>query len=830
MGWACGVGGRASARGTSLCSTVAFLARAVIPWRALLVAALLSLLIGAALSRDLVGGRSASLPTVPSHRGLTSLPLAAQGPVSGALGANRATYRVSTPAAGVALANNPAQRLQSRFERSGASISAGAIHVGLRLRSIGYGRSGAAVADVAPVVRANRVDYARAGLSEWYVNGPLGLEQGFTIARTPGVPHGDALTLAMTLSGNARASLSSDARGIVLSHGASALRYGGLIATDASGRMLGSRLGLDRGRLLIHVDTSRARYPLRIDPMIQQGAKLTGSGEEGPGNLGASVALSADGNTALIGGPGDEIKGKEMLVGAAWVFTRSGSTWTQQGPKLRGEDQEGEAQFGTSVALSADGDTALIGGVEDVTAKTQVGAAWVFTRAAGKWDQLGSKLTGVGEEVGSGRFGRSVALSADGNTALVGVYFDNGETGAAWVFKRSGSSYLQDGPKLTGEGEAGEAQFGFSVALSADGKTALIGGPHDEGVTKEFMAGAAWVFTESVKGWTQQGAKLTGGGEKGLGELGTSVALSADGETALIGAPGDGGAGGARAFTRAGASWSQQGPEIVPSDATTAAGFGAAVALAADGNTAMIGGPVDTPATTPVGAAWEFARVGASWSQQGATLQGGDTAPESEFGAATALSADGRTALIGGPIDGADVGAAWVFVNPPPILAPLPDTGASPPRTRPILAPPRLARPVLSKVTQTHIRWRAGSALARLSAKSGKRRAPLGTTISFTLNKAAKVTFTFTQRLGGRRVNGDCVAQSVKNRRKPSCKRTIVPGVQSFSGHAGVNKLFFQGALPRGKKLKPGTYTALIVASSGRLRSVAKTLSFTIVK
>jgi hypothetical protein len=802
----------------------------VIPWRALLAAALLSLLTGAALSRVIVGGRSASLPATPTHRGLTSLPLAAQGPVSGALGANRAAYRVGTPAAGVAQADNPAQRLKTRFERSGVAVSSGGVHVGVRLRSIGYGRSGVTVAGVTPIVQANRVDYAHVGLSEWYVNGPLGLEQGFTIARAPSTARSGALTLAMGLSGNARPSLSSGAQSIVFSRGASVLHYGGLIATDASGQRLPSRLGLDHGRLLIHVDARGARYPLRIDPMIQQGTKLTGNEEEGPGNFGASVALSADGNTALIGGPSDEIKGKEMLVGAAWVFTRSGSTWTQQGPKLRGEDQEGEAQFGISVALSADGNTALIGGVEDVTAKEHVGAAWVFTRAGGKWDQLGSKLTGVSEEVGSGRFGRSVALSADGDTALVGAYFDNSQTGAAWVFKRSGSSYLQDGPKLTGEGEAGEAQFGFSVALSADGKTALIGGPHDEGTTKEFMAGAAWVFTESVKGWEQQGSKLTSGGEKGLGELGTGVALSADGDTALIGAPGDGSAGGARAFTRAGASWSQQGPELIPSDATAAAGFGTAVALAADGNTAMIGGPVDTPGTTPIGAAWEFARVGASWSQQGAKLQGGDTVPESEFGAAAALSADGRTALIGGPIDGADAGAAWVFVNSPTIVTPPPDTGTSPPRTPPILPPPRLARPVLSKVTQTHSRWRAGRALARLSAKSGKRKAPLGTTISFTLNKAAKVTFTFTQRLGGRRVNGDCIAQSVKNRRKPSCKRTIVPGVQSFSGHAGANKLFFQGVLPRGKKLKPGSYTALIVASSGRLRSVAKTLSFTIVK
>ena len=84
-----------------------------------------------------------------------------------------------------------------------------------------------------------------------------------------------------------------------------------------------------------------------------------------------SVALSADGNTALIGGSGDNDS-----VGAAWVFTRSGSTWTQQGEKLTGGSEEiGEGEFGWSVALSADGDTALAGGVRD---SNWVGAVWVF--------------------------------------------------------------------------------------------------------------------------------------------------------------------------------------------------------------------------------------------------------------------------------------------------------------------------------------------------------------------------------------------------------------------------------------------------------------------
>jgi hypothetical protein len=568
------------------------------------------------------------------------------------------------------IATSPGQHLSVRFDRVGVKLDSGVLTVGVGLRGIGYGSSLRTVGPVAPSARANRVSYAHAAVNEWYANGPLGLEQGFAITHAPSGPAVGPLTLAMALSGNAHASVSARGQSVLLSHGATSLRYGGLMVTDARGRTLTSRLELHGDTVLLRVDARRARYPLRIDPLIQQGGKLTPSDEQGGSEAGTSVAISADGNTALIGGIGDEQGGKPM-AGAAWVFTRSGSTWTQQGPKLVGSDEEGEAQFGISVALSADGNTALIGGINDETGGKQVGAAWVFTRSGSTWTQQGGKLTGAGETPG-GRFGKSVALSSDGDTALIGGYFDNNSAGAAWVFTRLGSTWSQQGAKLTGAGEAGEAQFGLSVALSAAGDTALVGGPSDEGAAKVAMSGAAWVFTRSGSAWTEQGPKLTGTGEEGAGELGTSVALSADGYTALTGGPGDGESGAAWAFHRSGATWEQQGSKLAPSDATKAAGFGLGVALSDDGDTALIGGPVDKDSAVPTGAAWQFARAGSSWSQQGPKLLGGGEAPESEFGAAVALSADGDTALLGGPIDHGNTGAAWAFVNAPSV----PTTGA----------------------------------------------------------------------------------------------------------------------------------------------------------
>ena len=247
----------------------------------------------------------------------------------------------------------------------------------------------------------------------------------------------------------------------------------------------------------------------------QQGTQLVGTGGIVAAQ-GSAVALSADGNTAVVGGPQDNGN-----AGAVWVFVRSGSTWIQQGSKLVGTGAVGNAFQGSAVAISADGNTVLSGGYFD---NTQVGAVWVFTRSLGFWSQQGSKLVGTGA-TGSSNQGISVALSADGNTAMVGGSNDNSGVGAAWVYTRSGSTWSQQGSKLTGTGNTGSANVGRSVSLAADGNTAIIGGPADNS-----SRGATWVFTRSGSTWSQQGTKLVGTGFTGSPNQGVSTGLSADGD------------------------------------------------------------------------------------------------------------------------------------------------------------------------------------------------------------------------------------------------------------------------------------------------------------
>jgi len=151
------------------------------------------------------------------------------------------------------------------------------------------------------------------------------------------------------------------------------------------------------------------------------------------------------------------------------------------------------------------------------------------------------KLVGTGG-VQSPQQGWSVALSGDGNTAIVGGLNDNGGTVAAWVFTRSGGVWTQQGGKLVGTGAVGLAFQGDSLALSGDGNTAIVGGPADNRSidNPSTTTGAVWVFTRSSQGlWTQQGSKLVGTGAVGLAAQGASVALSGDGKTAIAGGPGD---------------------------------------------------------------------------------------------------------------------------------------------------------------------------------------------------------------------------------------------------------------------------------------------------
>ena len=367
--------------------------------------------------------------------------------------------------------------------------------------------------------------------------------------------------------------------------------------------------------------------------------------------FGFSVALSGD--TAVIGALRDDNDVNGIDSGSAYVFTRSGTTWSRQA-KLTATDGAANDTFGGNVALS--GDTAVIGalGDDDDVSGVDSGSAYVFTRSGTTWSQQ-AKLTATDGAAGD-EFGYSVALSGD--TAVIGAARDddNGnDSGSAYVFTRSGTTWSQQAKLTTADGAAGDV-FSISVALSGD--TAVIGADLDD--EKGDNSGAAYVFTRSGITWSQQ-AKLTAN-DGAAGDLfGIRVALS--GVTAVIGAARDDdkgdNSGAAYVFIRSGTTWSQQA-KLTAADGAANDRFGTRVAIS--GDTAVIGAILDDDKGDNSGSAYVFTRSGASWRQQ-AKLTATDGAADDVFGWSVALSGD--TAVIGAPTSifvlPGGTGSAYVF-------------------------------------------------------------------------------------------------------------------------------------------------------------------------
>ena len=397
------------------------------------------------------------------------------------------------------------------------------------------------------------------------------------------------------------------------------------------------------------------RVASRVGPgqLVRPSAKLGDGAEGGESESSTSVALSSNGDTALVGAPDDDAG-----VGSVSVFTRSGSTWIQQGPALAGSGEIGQGEFGWSVALSADGDVALVGGRSDGDSREgqccATGAVWVFTRSGSTWTQQAELTDGrVGD---TAEFGSSVALSSGGGTALIGAR-GFGRAGAAWIFAYTRSGW-QRGAELAGRGASSNADFGESVTLASDGGTALIGGDGNEG------GGAAWVFTRDHSRWLSQGARLTGNEDSTFARFGAAVALSSAGDTALVGAGGEGGEQGvAWIFERSGSTW-QRRRKLTGRGERGLGNFGESVALSSNGKTALIGCPMENSSGLErVGAAWLFSSSGSSWTLRAKIVAPATSGEDGLFGLSLALSGAGTTALVGVEVDDGGPGTAWVLAS-----------------------------------------------------------------------------------------------------------------------------------------------------------------------
>jgi trimeric autotransporter adhesin len=579
-----------------------------------------------------------------------ALPAAAEAPVSAIVGRGDQAYRAVPSGHGYVLRNG-SQRLGGFFGTSGAVFSSGTAWLGMTLTSYGYGDRLRAVAGTRPRADANRVVYRHRGLVQWYANGPLGIDQGFTLAEPPVGGARGGVTLSLALSGDMRGT--SSRSGVVFAGRGVSLAYGGLVATDARGRRLPASMRVRAGRLVLNVDDRGARYPVRVDPLIQQ-AKLTGSDAVSGGFFGSSVAVSADGSTIVVGATVDGGSGGGF--GTVYLFSRPPAGWAS-------EQEAGELtvsnfanQLGESVAVSADGST-VVASANTNDPATVEGAVYVWLRPPGGWhsEQQSAELLpsdgGTGDQVG-----KSLAISGD--TVFAGAVGANAGTGAVYVFERPSGGWADEHEEavLTASDGAPGDDLGQSVATSGSTVVAgTLGSSH---------SGKAYVFTEPAAGWASenQTAILTASDAVANDAFGVSVAESADGSTVVVGAPFSGFA---YVFSEPAGGWASEHEtaELTPLSGASDIGFGDSVAVSGDGSTVVGGAPFDSVGPNQqAGAVYVFARPPGGWASEhtAVRLTAADATQNDALGFSVAVS---RGAIVAGAPNNmqADPGEVYVF-------------------------------------------------------------------------------------------------------------------------------------------------------------------------
>ena len=383
----------------------------------------------------------------------------------------------------------------------------------------------------------------------------------------------------------------------------------------------------------------------RNGSLWEQQAYIKASNPDAFDSFGGSVSLSADGNTLAVGATdegssatginGDQNDNSAPSAGAVYVFRRMGSLWGQQA-YIKASNTDMRDFFGFSISLSADGNTLAVGAFDEASSATGTngdqtdnsaigaGAVYVFARNGSLWEQ--QAYIKASNTDASDSFGRSVSLSADGNTLAVEALEDSSATGingdqtdnsvinagAVYVFVRNGSLWEQQAYIKASNTDVFD-RFGRSVSLSADGNTLAAGAFNessgatgingDQNDNAAVDAGAVYVFRRMGSLWEQQ-AYIKASNTDGSDIFGISISLSADGNTMAVGAFSESssatgingdqtdnsaiGAGAVYGFARNGSLWEQQA-YIKASNTDGSDNFGTSISLSADGNTMAVG-------------------------------------------------------------------------------------------------------------------------------------------------------------------------------------------------------------------------------------------------
>ncbi|HVB32793.1 MAG TPA: hypothetical protein VNJ52_00265 [Patescibacteria group bacterium] len=426
--------------------------------------------------------------------------------------------------------------------------------------------------------------------------------------------------------------------------------------------------------------------------IISPTATLTASYGPNGGQVGFSMASSADGSVVVIGAPSTTLSGTSAgtasAAGVAYVFVEPASGWGATLPQptiIEAFTPVANAYFGSSVAISSDGSRIVVGAPGDTGVTAGAGAAWVFNEPVPNGWAPGSYVQNIkliaSDGVSSDQFGASVGISGDGGTIVVGA--ENHQVTANLTnYADAGASYVFTAPsgtwgevqELSAFSPSANENFGSSVAINADASAIIVGGPGNNS-----SQGAAYVFTAPAGTWSQL-IELTASGGVSNDRFGSSVAISgtaAAGSTAVIGAPGASSSqGAAYVFTAPTGTWSQVAV-LTASGATNGSELGTAVAISSDGGTIVAGAPGAPPAATgsySQGTLYQFdqpakGKTTLSWANetQSDTFEFSKSSQPTQvnfgFSVAVGLASRNSWAFAGAPGVGTSPGSAYIFAG-----------------------------------------------------------------------------------------------------------------------------------------------------------------------